>query len=503
MAEILIIGGGVSGLSAGIYGLLSGHDVTVCEKNPLPGGNLTGWYRGDYYIDNCIHWLTGTNPNTEMYGMWKTLGVLGSAGVYQPDSLYTCECCGITLSLYRDIDKFEREMLKLSPADEKAIRSLIKAVKAVQYAEGIGGPDHNEKCNAIKRAASLRLLYKYYTITAGELADSFRHPLIKKFISSFLSENFGSVALLYVFAEFCGDNAGYPRGGSLAAAKRMAKRFKELGGRLLLNKEAVKINTENGRVVSVITSDNDVLTADWFVSAADPYYVFEHLLNLPLPEELEKIDTDIRYERFSSCHAAFTFDGMTPPFSYDAIIDVPRIYRRELGSDTMALREFSFEPSFAPEGKTVIQTTVFCHERESLDFVLLKNDAEQYKRKKESIAHCMKKSAENVFPSLKNKLSLLDVWTPATYRDYFNSAAGSYMSHAFTSGAVPNFTDNKVKEISNLILATQWLRAPGGLPNAAESGKRAIETINAAAGAGRRKIAAVKYGEAAAASFKS
>ena len=35
MADILIIGGGVSGLSAGIYGLLSGHSVTVCEKNAV------------------------------------------------------------------------------------------------------------------------------------------------------------------------------------------------------------------------------------------------------------------------------------------------------------------------------------------------------------------------------------------------------------------------------------------------------------------------------------
>ena len=503
MAEILIIGGGVSGLSAGIYGLLSGHDVTVCEKNAVPGGNLTGWYRGDYYIDNCIHWLTGTNPNTETYGMWKTLGMLGSVGIYKPDSLYTCECCGITLSLYRDVNRLEDEMLKLSPVDGREIRALIKAVKAVQYAEGIGGAHHNEKSSALGKAVSLRLLYKYYLLTTGELAASFKHPLIRKFISSFLSESFGAIALIYVIAEFCGDNAGYPLGGSLCAAKRMAKRFKELGGRLLLNKEIVRMNTDNGKIVSVTTADNDTLTADCFISAADPYYVFERLLNMPLPEELEKIDTDIRYGRFSSCHAAFAFDGDTPPFSYDAVVDVPPVYRRELGAETMSLREFSFEPSFAPEGKTVIQTTVFCRERESRDLILLKNDAEEYKRKKESLAHCMRKSAENAFPALKNKLTPLDVWTPATYNGYFNSVAGSYMSHAFSSRTLPSFVSNRVKGLYNLILATQWLRAPGGLPVAAESGKKAIETVNAAAGAGRRRIAAEKYGEAAAGTFKT
>ena len=37
MAEILIIGGGVAGLSAGIYAKLSGHSATVIEKHSCAG----------------------------------------------------------------------------------------------------------------------------------------------------------------------------------------------------------------------------------------------------------------------------------------------------------------------------------------------------------------------------------------------------------------------------------------------------------------------------------
>jgi hypothetical protein len=36
---------------------------------------------------------------------------------------------------------------------------------------------------------------------------------------------------------------------------------------------------------------------------------------------------------------------------------------------------------------------------------------------------------------------------------------------------------NRVKETDNVILATQWLQSPGGLPLAADSGRRAIKTI--------------------------
>ena len=49
MAGIVIIGGGVTGLSAGIHLLADSeqaHRVTVCERHTVPGGNLTGFGGG-------------------------------------------------------------------------------------------------------------------------------------------------------------------------------------------------------------------------------------------------------------------------------------------------------------------------------------------------------------------------------------------------------------------------------------------------------------------------
>ena len=77
MAHVIIVGGGVTGLSAGIHLLESGHGehrVTVCESGAVPGGNLTGWDRAGYHIDNCVHWLTGT-ASTIMVGCVE--GIMG------------------------------------------------------------------------------------------------------------------------------------------------------------------------------------------------------------------------------------------------------------------------------------------------------------------------------------------------------------------------------------------------------------------------------------------
>ena len=76
MAKVIIVGGGIAGLSAGIYALKAGYDAEIYEKNPLAGGECMGWNRKGYHIDNCIHWLTGTDPKTGLWKTWKTVGAI-------------------------------------------------------------------------------------------------------------------------------------------------------------------------------------------------------------------------------------------------------------------------------------------------------------------------------------------------------------------------------------------------------------------------------------------
>ena len=57
--HIVIIGGGLAGLSAGCYARASGFRTTIVEHNLALGGVCTAWTRGPYTIDGCIQWLTG------------------------------------------------------------------------------------------------------------------------------------------------------------------------------------------------------------------------------------------------------------------------------------------------------------------------------------------------------------------------------------------------------------------------------------------------------------
>ena len=106
MKKVVIIGGGIAGLTAGILLQRAGFQTEIYEKNPLPGGQCTGWKRDGYMIDNCIHWLTGTKPGSSLHELWKEIGALGAGiEVHQKEMFFSSNLDGQTLTFWRDKER--------------------------------------------------------------------------------------------------------------------------------------------------------------------------------------------------------------------------------------------------------------------------------------------------------------------------------------------------------------------------------------------------------------
>ena len=479
MAKIIIVGGGVSGLSAGIYAQMSGHSATIYEKHFKAGGNLTGWDREGYHIDNCIHWLTGTNPLTSLYKMWVDLDALGSVPVYQAQTLFTYELDGEKISIYKDTETLEREMLRISPRDEKETRAFVKAVRAVQRLNGISGKNCDKKSTFGEKILAIPALVRYYSMSTGDLADRFESPILRGFLTSFMTERFSSLALIMVFATFTGKNGGIPEGSSCKMAERMTEKFKSLGGELVLRCGVKKINEEGGHAESVTLDNGECVTADYVIVTADPASAFGTLLDEKyMPKALKKQYDDPKMLRFSSHHAAFACDLSELPFSGDVAVSIPEKYREEMGIAHFMIREFSHEPSFAPEGKSILQTMTYCFEDYAVKYIEQKRDPDAYKARKAKIAGIIEELICEKYPELSGALRLLDTWTPATYKRYVGSEMGSFMSFALPKSTPLVKHSGKIPGLDNVFLATQWQQAPGGLPIAAICGKDAIALIN-------------------------
>lgn len=481
MANIIIVGAGVAGLSAGICAQMEGHQATIYERHFKAGGNLTGWDRQGYHIDNCIHWLTGTNPVTDFYKMWEKFGALGKGiKVHQPENLYTYEDAqGQQLSLNKSIIRLQRDMLAIAPEDKKEINGFIRAVRSIQRLNGIGGKACERASNAWEKLISVPDMLKYYKCSIKDLGARFKNPMLSEFFKSFMPEQFSALALIMVFSTFTGKNGAIPHGLSCVMADRMAEKFRSLGGVLHLKKGVAKINVQGDAAASVTLDDGTTATAEHFIITADPAVAFGTLLDRAyMPKKLTEQYADSNMIRFSSTHCAFAFDGEDVPFCGEMIYEIPAQYRELLCGRYVMLREFSHEPGFSPKGKNLLQTMIYCLEDDAKSLVALHGDKDAYADRKRRMTEAVEQIICDRMPALRGRISCIDSWTPATYNRFVGSEIGSFMSFVMPAGAAPVQLSGKIDGLSNVYLATQWQMAPGGLPIAANTGVDAIKLIN-------------------------
>ncbi len=461
MKKVAIVGGGVAGLTAGIFALKNGFACDIYEKNAVMGGNLTGWQRGGCHIDNCIHWLNGTQKGTPLHALWEEVGALDGTDVVQPAAFYTSEYDGRRLSLWRDAARTRREMILVSPADRREIDRFMDAVEAVA-----------------KNPRNLAGMWlRYGGMSLSTLSERFLHPLLRHFMTDLLTGAFSAAGLIVAYAAFINGNADIPRGGSAAMAQRIAARFESLGGGIYTDAAVQGAEIADGRVTALLLADGARVGADAFLFACDPTVTFGTLLPAGyMPAPLRRAYTNsAAYPVFSSVHAAFSVDSAavedgTVVFSCAPFTVMGREHTR------LPLRSFLHEPDFAPAGKTVVETLLFQDAAESDRWQQLKKTPEAYAEKKAALADAIAARIKERYPAAAESLTLLDCWTPATYRRYFDSFHGAYMAFAVTGRRrLPTGCSPRIAGLSNALLATQWQKAPGGLPNAAAAGKRAAK----------------------------
>ncbi|MFA5193949.1 MAG: FAD/NAD(P)-binding protein, partial [Verrucomicrobiia bacterium] len=108
--RVIIIGGGIAGLSCGCYLQMNGIQSEILEMGAVPGGLCTSWDRGPYVFDGCLRWLVGTNPSSVFYQIWMELGVIADREITFHDETVRMECAdGTSLSVPADLDRLASE----------------------------------------------------------------------------------------------------------------------------------------------------------------------------------------------------------------------------------------------------------------------------------------------------------------------------------------------------------------------------------------------------------
>ena len=483
--KIIIIGGGIAGLSCGCYLQMNGFQTEIIEAGALPGGLCTAWHRGPYVFDGCLRWLIGTHPSSAFHQMWQELGAIAGREILTYDDILRVEGAnGKTLAVPADLDKLSREFKQIAPEDTALIDQLVRAARRCASLE----PPLDNPVELMTPFEKMRIglsylwmvpiLLKWKNLTLPTYLARYRNDLLRETLMAMAgNERMSALVLVMLLAFRTRQNSGFVAGGSWAFAEAIAGRYARLGGTVRYKARVVSVKVEHNRATGVQCADGMVVPASTVVSCADGYTTIFKMLDGQFVDKkilflYQRCDLFPALIQVSlGINQAFT----DAPHTLSLPLLQPLIVDDQTQHSRMEVETFGSNSALCPEGKTIM--TVRLPSRCEFWTDLRKNNRQRYRAEKRVIIREVIRILDIRFPGLAQHLERSDIATPATFVRYTGNWQGSYEGWLPTPRILGRRIPYTLPGLEGFYMAGHWVVAGGGLPSAALSGRYAAQMI--------------------------
>lgn len=487
--KVIIIGAGISGLSAGAYLQMNGFDTEIFESNTNPGGLCTSWERKGYLIDGCIHWLVGSKPGIGLYDAWNELVDMKALTIYDHNVFYRFEDeKGNFINFYNDLVLLEQELLTKAPEDQELIKDYVNAARKFLLMElPLQKPRELYTVkDGLKAMLSigpyLPLLAKWSKVSIEDFALRAKNPLLRKTLHNLFVPEMSIAFVMITTAWMHKKIAGYPIGGSLSFSQKIEKRYHDLGGKIHYGKAVAEIlttNSENGAAVKGIqTANGEEHAGTLVISAADGHFTLNTLLKGRFTDEknhrfYKESLVFPSYLQFSAgINKVLNTEASTLIFPLDASIYIdPGNTISDIG-----IRVHSFDPTLSPTGKTLITAMIPSRNEEYWSDMRM-NDFKKYRQEKDRIVKQLMNGISKRLMISDEDFEMTDLSTPATVVRYTNNWQGSFEGWILRSGMSFSLLPSQLKGLQNFYMTGHWTSPGGGLPAALMTGRGVAQII--------------------------
>lgn len=489
--KICIIGGGVAGLVSGIYLQKNGFSTEIIEQNNTCGGLCTGWKRGAYAFNGCMHWLLGSHKGISFNTFWNEVVDMKQITFVEHEERVQFDVPGETdrhgnsvFHFYNDADKFEEYMKDIAPEDACEIKKWMNEVRFLgKYLNDLPPVfyDNGIIKHVIKYVGLSRLLpvvwfmLKWHNVSNFQFSKRFKNPFLRKAITLLYEKEMQMQVLLFVQSYAHEHVAGYPIGASQHFAELLTNSYIKHGGRLRLNSTVESIDVADGKAKSVTLSGGETLAYDAFVSAADWRWTMLKALGgkFLTKKQLMLTNPPKEYFFYSFCilYLGVKKNLDNIPHFIRYALDEPLTSPDGTLYKDLEVQIYNYDKTLAPEG--CVTMAVDFQTRE-FDFWnnLRKNNFEKYCEVKRDFKNRIIELLEKKIPSITGNIEVADLTTPATYFRYTGNSNGSSQGWTPQSNLLNRLqTKQTIKGIDNVFLAGHWMEAGGGLPIALKSAR--------------------------------
>lgn len=477
--DIVIIGGGLGGLSAGLKLSNEGKKVAILEKHHIIGGYATNFRRKDkegnfYTFDTALHGIGGIRENNPLNARLKELDIFDDIEFLEkPETATILNLKGEELDIPSNFDDYKSYLIKRFEKYENGIEKLFSFLM-----------DFKNDMNEVVNNEGQMPKYQSYlcSLTLDEFLRSYvdDDDFIEEF--SFLWLYFGlpqkELNAYFYVAPWISYHIGgtyYIKGGGGRLSEIFTSKIRENGSEVFASSEVVKIDHKDNKIKSVTTKKGNTFTADKFIIACDPNHIYSMIENNDVIKDYrEKLNSLDKSISLTQLYVGFDVKsseiGITKGDYFIEVSKNQETYEAIKNGDydkmTFGITCYDIlDPTLNNENLGVI--TIIVGD-------LIENwpeyKTEEYKKRKEEVTNKLLEKAQKVFPNIKNHIKVLELGTPHTMKRYTNNTDGSVYGWAQGVGQGGFDRLSFKTSFDNTFLAGAWTTPGGGFEGAIDSG---------------------------------
>lgn len=293
--RVLVIGAGFAGLAAATSLADKGYDVTILEKNDIPGGRARVFEAEGFTFDMGPSWYWMPDVFETYFARFGKKPA-DYYNLVRLDPSYTVVFSTTeAVHLPAGLDNLEALFEQIEPGSGPKLREFLKQA-AYKYEVGMNKFVWKPS-RSLSEFVSLKLLIDVARLDVFKSFSSharkfFTHPRLLEIVEFpvlFLGATPENTPAMYSLMNYAEMALGtwYPMGGMHEIVKAMVSLAEEKGVKILLNQTVRKIDILRNKAQRIVTTDG-IFEADAVVAGAD----YNHVeTNLVAPENRNYDDT--------------------------------------------------------------------------------------------------------------------------------------------------------------------------------------------------------------------
>ena len=492
--DVVVIGAGMGGLSAGVHLAVNGMKVLVLEQHHKVGGCTSSFSRGEFNFDAALHEMTGGGDEGILADLLNKSGIAQKVELIRIPVLYRSILPGVDFTMPGNPDEAIEALSARWPNEKQGIKRFFKLMEKINTEAAQMG-DLYRMSPAARAAAMAQApvrqpnITKYLFTTLDKvLDDHFQDEGLKAVISQYWvyygppPSRMWSIMFLSATHAYLVEGAWHIKCSSQALSNAYADRIRELGGQVKTGNLVTSILVENGRATGVTTDLGQTFTARYVVSNADPFQTFFKLVG--------EDKTPKRYaKRIRSMKPGVSLVGVymgldVPPdfwnckdheIFFNTSMDADENYTNMMeGNYAHSACAITFytnlgDPWYSPPGKSVLVLHAYAQAKN------WPRDPTAYRKQKEEVTDQLIGMAETVLPGLREHIVVKETITPLSLEQFTMQKDGIPYGWDFTPDQGLRLTNDT--PIEGLYLAGSWTNPGHGVTTAQISGYQAARLI--------------------------